>query len=744
MVMYETVHLLFFAITLFVSASLLFWVQPMFAKMVLPLLGGTPAVWNTCIVFFQAALLAGYVYAHATTAWLGVRCQALLHVGVLLLPLLALPIGVPMGWSAPVEGSPIAWLLGLLGVSVGLPFFVVSASAPMLQRWFADTGHRSAKDPYFLYGASNLGSLLALVGYPLLMEPRLRLVEQGWVWAGGYGVLLVLMLGCAVLLWRSGGERGFRGSSDEQSVLMVAGRGGGVTVGRRVRWVVWSLVPSSLMLGVTTHLSTDITPIPLLWVVPLSIYLLTFVLVFAQRPVLPHLLMVRRLPFLMLASAITIYSQATQPAWLLILLHLLTFFVAAMVCHGELAKDRPPPAHLTEFYLWMSVGGVLGGLFNALVAPLMFKTVAEYPLAMVAACLLRPTAGSEEQRPLSRWLDFLLPLTLGAITAGLVWGLQGSDLRGGQLAHILIFGLSAVVCLSFASRPIRFGLGVAAIMLGTLFYTGPFGRVVHTERSFFGVYRIMFDLEEKYILLVHGNTNHGAQSLDPARRREPLSYFYRTGPIGQVFSVFSGENAKSRVAIIGLGTGSMACYGEPGQQFTFYEIDPAVERIARDGRYFTYLRDCLPKLEVVLGDARVSLGKAPDRHYGLIVLDAFSSDAIPIHLLTREAIALYLAKLADGGILAFHISNRSLNLQPVLANLARDMGLVFLVQDDLKISEVEVNSGKEASTWVVMARKPSDLSRLAQDPRWKPLAVWPVAAVWTDDFSNILSVFNWN
>ncbi|MGH7775255.1 MAG: spermidine synthase [Candidatus Binatia bacterium] len=741
MARYGTVHLLFFTITLFISASLLFLVQPMFAKMVLPLLGGTPAVWNTCMVFFQAALLTGYVYAHATTAWLGVRRQALLHVGVLLLPLLVLPIGVPMGWSAPVEGRPILWLLGLLGVSVGLPFFVVSASAPMLQKWFADTGHRSAKDPYFLYGASNLGSLLALVGYPLLMEPRLRLAEQGWVWAGGYGLLVVLILGCAMLLWRSSVERRILGESMEgQGELL---RVAGLTVGRRVRWVALSFVPSSLMLGVTTHLSTDITPIPLLWVIPLAIYLLTFVLVFAKRAILPHQLMVRRFPFLILAAAITIFSQATQPVWLLILLHLLAFFVAAMVCHGEQAKDRPPPGHLTEFYLWMSVGGVLGGLFNALVAPLMFKTVAEYPLAMVAACLLRPSAGSEEQRPLSRWLDFLLPLTLGIITAGLVWGLQGSDLRGGQLTHILIFGLSAVVCLSFAYRPIRFGLGVGAIMLGTMFYTGPFGRVLHTERSFFGVTRIMLDLEEKYIFLVHGNTNHGAQSLDPARRLEPLSYYYRTGPGGQVFAAFSGKAAKRRVAVIGLGTGSMACYGESGQHWTFYEIDPVVERVARDPKYFTFLRECPPMIDVILGDARVSLRKAPDRHYGLIVLDAFSSDAIPIHLLTREAIQLYLTKLADGGILLFHISNRSLNLQPVVANLAEDMGLVFLVQNDLEVSEIEVKSGKEASTWVVMARKPSDLRGLAQDPRWKPLDGLP-AAVWTDDFSNILSVFNWN
>ncbi len=731
--------LVFFAITLFVSATLLFWVQPMFAKMVLPLLGGTPAVWNTCMVFFQAALLAGYGYAHVATAWLGVRRQAAIHVGLLLLPLLTLPIGIPMGWSPPVEKNPIPWLFVLLLVSVGLPFFVVSASAPMLQKWFSDTGHRSAKDPYFLYGASNLGSMLALLSYPVMIEPQLRLAEQSWVWAGGYGLLVVLTLGCAVILWRSPvvvvGQRGQGAGLDG---------GSGLTVRRRVRWVVLSFVPSSLMLGVTTHLSTDITPIPLFWVVPLALYLLTFVLAFARRPILPHLLMVRALPLVILPLLISIFLNLQQPLWLLILLHLLTFFVAAMVCHGELVKDRPPAEYLTEFYLWMSVGGVLGGLFNALVAPMVFSSVVEYSLAMVLACLLRPSTRPDEQKPLSRWLDFGLPLALGILVAGLIWAVKVSDLKPVWLSISLIFGLPSVLCFTFRDRPIRFGLGVAAVMLANVFYTSTLGHILHTERSFFGVNRIMVDPEEKYRLLFHGSTIHGWQSLDLFRSREPLSYFYRTGPIGQLFTAFSGANAKPKVAIAGLGIGSMACYGEPEQQWTFYEIDPVVERIARDPQYFTYLRDCPPKINVVLGDARLSLRRAPDRHYGFIFLDAFSSDAIPVHLLTREAIELYLTKLADGGILAFNITNRYLDLRPVLSDLARDAGLVCMAQDDSDISEAEKKSGKAASRWVVMARQQNDLSKLAQDQRWNVLTSRPGARVWTDNFSNILEVIRWH
>lgn len=743
---WRTLLLGFFAVTLFVSSALLFWVQPMFAKMVLPMLGGTPGVWNTCMVFFQGSLLAGYIYAHAATAWLGVRRQAALHVGLLLLPLSTLPIAVSMGWSPPVEENPIPWLLALLLVSVGLPFFVISASAPMLQKWFASTGHPAAKDPYFLYRASNLGSMLGLLAYPALLEPTLQLAEQSWLWSWGYGLLILLTLGCAVILWRgpvsATHSLSLGASHDSHGLLTIEDSGSGLTVSRRIRWVALSFAPSSLMLGVTTHLSTDIAAIPLLWVIPLALYLFSFVLVFARKPILSHQFMVRRLPFLILASAITIFSKATQPVWLLMPLHLLTFFVAAMVCHGEMAKDRPPTRHLTEFYLWMSVGGVLGGLFNALVAPMVFSTVVEFPLAMVAASLLLPCRSPDQQKPLSRRLDFLLPLALGLVTTGLVLALQSSWMSN-RLTHIIIFGLSALICLSFGSRPIRFGLGVGAIMLGTMYYTGPYQRILHAERSFFGVYRIMLDREEKYRLLFHGTTIHGAQSLDPAHRLEPLSYYYVTGPIGQLFATFNGTSAKPQVAVIGLGTGSLACYGKPGHHWTFYEIDPTVERIARDSRYFTYLRDCPPEIDVVLGDARLSLVKAPGRRYDLIILDAFSSDAIPLHLLTRQAMKLYLSKLAEGGILALHITNRHLNLKPVLGDLAKDMGLVSLVQGDRKISEAEKKRGKAASTWAVMARRSADLGKMAQDPRWKPLAGRSVAELWTDDFSNILSVFNW-
>jgi hypothetical protein len=735
-----------FAVTLFLSSTLLFWVQPMFAKMVLPMLGGAPAVWNICMVFFQASLLGGYVYADLAIKWFGMRRQAVLHLGFLLLPLLTLPIRVPAGWSPPVDASPVLWLLKVLSLAVGLPFFLLSASAPMLQKWFSSTDHPSAKDPYFLYVASNLGSMLGLLAYPIALEPSLRSAEQSSTWTFGYWAFVLLTVGCAVVLWT-------RPLSAEQRLRLQSPRApdanSGVTeqqlTGRqKIGWVVLSFAPASLLLGVTAHLSTDIVAIPLLWVIPLALYLFSFVLVFARKQILSYQWMVRRLPFLILASAIAIFSHATQPAWLLVPLHLLTFFVAAMVCHGELARQRPPTQYLTQFYLWLSVGGVLGGLFNALVAPLLFNQVLEYPLALVVVALLRQGTNWKSEKSFNRWLDLLSPLALGLATAGVIVALQANRLVSYRLTHLLIFGISSVVCLSFARRPIRFGLGVGALMVASTFYTGPYGNFLHTQRSFFGVHRVIFDQAGKYHLLLHGTTLHGTQSLDPTRRLEPLSYFYPTGPIGQLFSVLGERLVNPRVAVIGLGSGSLACYGKSQQSWTFYEIDPVVERLARDRKYFTYLKDCAPRVNVILGDARLSLAKEPNQHFGLIILDAFSSDAIPTHLLTREAIELYLSKLAEGGIIALHISNRHVNLRPVIGNLARNMGLSCLLQDDIQISEFEMNRGKEPSTWAVLARHTTDLGKLAQDARWKPLQGLAETNVWTDDFSNILSVMNWN
>ena len=728
-----------FAVTMFVSAALLFLVEPMFAKMVLPLLGGSAGVWAACMVFFQTVLLAGYAYANGLVRWLGKRAQVAVHAAVLLVALALLPIRVPAGWTPTVGPNPVGSLLGLLGVAVGLPFFALSATTPLLQAWFARSGHPSSADPYFLYAASNSGSLLGLICYPFLLEPWLPLGEQSRLWTYAYLLLLMLMAACIRLVWRQPQDAavGAGPPKDDATASHLTPR-------QWLRWVALAFVPSSLMLGVTTALTTDIPPIPLFWIVPLALYLLSFVLVFARKPLLSHVWLSRRMPVLILVAAIPIVLKGALPLGILLPVDLLTLFAVAMVCHGEVARSRPAAQHLTKFYLWISVGGVLGGAFNALLAPVVFTSVAELSIALVLAALLCPAIDRAEDTPRARWLDYLLPGALGVAVAVAIVELQAQGVAPGRFFNVLIFGPAAIFCLRFGSRPRRFGLGVAALILAGQLYTGPFGHILHSERSFFGVYRITDDAEKNCRVLFHGSIPHGLQSLDPSRACDPLAYYSRRGPIGQVFRAFGASPLMKEVAIIGLGAGAMACYHQPSQQFTFYEIDPTVLHIAQNRRFFTYLSDCGSPVGVVLGDARRSMRDAPAKSYGIIVLDAFSGDSIPTHLLTREAVALYLSKLSPHGVLAFHISNRYLDLRGVLANLAGDAGLPCLFNGDAPLSEDEVRRGEFSSWWVVMARSPDDLQALNDDPRWSDLRAAPGARVWTDDFSNIITILRFN
>jgi spermidine synthase len=1035
--------LLVFALTLFGSATLLFMVEPMVGKMMLPLLGGTPAVWNTCMVFFQAVLLAGYAYAHATTAWLGARKQALLHLAVLVVPfvffLIHGPLAVNKEMIAGHEDNPIPVLLLVLTLTVGLPLFVVSTTAPLLQHWFASTDHPSARDPYFLYGASNLGSMLALIGYPVLVEPHLKLAEQRFDWAVGYGVLVALVGACAAYLWlsppapatpaekqkenaatapppsqgvtrdnpgavsgkRGKGRDGRKGKAAPAPAAVapeVSPLHTPVTWPRRLRWVALAAVPSSLMLGVTTYITTDIAAISFLWVLPLGLYLLSFIIVFgkvslpAQRVavwVLPavfmaaaaalagfvlrapeqrttwdvlawgvvivagggvmllgaymsqagssnlgegllqrytvwllvvglllglvflaapaitdnlfvlwpvragavvafwfslkifqardrsplHSAMVLALPLIVLLITFLMLSELQAGITYTILLHLGALFVVAMVCHGELARDRPDPKHLTEFFLWMSVGGVLGGLFNALAAPLLFNSLVEYPLAMVAACLLLPAFGAAAKesswgrtadvamaalfvavgvalflvrlpdkdvtfKPLAtpawlwglaaaalpaaalaflalrarekrveRWLDLALPLALAVLAFGLNFGITSDRLwpqvkglalrvhmKPTTLSAMLIYGLPAVLCYTFIERSVRFGLGLGALLLAlgmcsTMEYSPLF-----QQRSFFGVMKVEEGNERAggrllhFHRLVHGTTVHGKQFTDEDMRHEPISYYDETGPVGHFCQAYNTD-ARRNMAVIGLGTGTMAAWARPGQRLTFYDIDPVVRDISftRDD-LFSFVEDARDngvQIDLVLGDARLTMERkqlSEAEKYGLLVVDAFSSDAIPIHLLTLESVRMYLSKMTEDGLLVFHISNRHLDLEPVLANIIEAEGLAGVVESD----NDEDAPGKSTSTWVVIARKPEYLARLitterwkevqkrwkdtllpacawpaggtgltaqamftygiiaqVQPPGWRPLQPDPKVGVWTDDYSNLLSVFRW-
>ncbi|HEY0738110.1 MAG TPA: fused MFS/spermidine synthase [Herpetosiphonaceae bacterium] len=728
-----------FTLTMFVSAALLFVVQPMFARMILPLLGGSPSVWNTAVVFYQVGLLGGYLYAHLTRTFLRPRQQALLHGAVILLPLLTLPIAVPAGWTPPTTTNPIPWLLLLLTVAIGLPYFVVSTSSPLLQSWFARTDHPAAHDPYFLYAASNVGSMLSLLAYPFVIEPRLALLQQSRVWSLGYGLLVLLVLLCVVVVWRSTGAQAQRPTADDQAVAAAesAEQPTALSWPRRIRWALLSAVPSSLMISVTAYLSSNIAPFPLLWIVPLALFLLTFILVFATRPPIPHWIMLRALPIVLTPLLICLAINAVEPLIVLFPLNLVTFFIATMVCHGELAADRPHARHLTEFYLWMSFGGALGGMLTALAAPVVFNSVLEYPIALVLLYLLlwRPGQQRGTARP-----DLLRALGVTGLSLVMLLILMMAGVGEGSLRLALVFGLPGMVAFSFSRRPLAYALALSALLVIGQTVDSNRRATEYAERSFFGINRVLSSPE--YMKLVHGTIVHGLQSTDPARRTEPLSYYHRTGPLGQIFERWSSAGSGQRVAVVGLGVGSAACYAQPQQEWTFYEIDPVVEQIARDERFFSYLRDCTPDAPVVLGDARLMLADAPSAAYDMIILDAYSSDAIPTHLITREALALYKSRLAPGGLLLFHISNRYLTLAPVLSTLAADAEMVALEQFNDATPE-EQAQGKSPSQWVVLAHEADDLALLNGDTRWKPLGAPAPELLWTDDFLSILNVFHW-
>ena len=771
-----TAVLLLYALTLFAGATLLFVMQPMVGKMILPLLGGTPAVWSTCLVFFQAALLGGYAYAHASTTRLRPSRQALLHLIVLAVPLAVLPLAVNPRWLRGGEANPVLDVLTLLSVSVGLPFLVVSATAPLLQQWFTRTGHPAARDPYFLYAASNLGSMLALLGYPTLVEPRLPLQGPGWLtqttlWSTGYGVLALLTALCALTLWwkPAGAAPPPQGPDDAADAPTEPGPGWP----RRLHWIALAFVPSSLLLGATTYITTDLAAVPLLWVLPLAIYLLTFILAFGRWPRALHRIVVAITLPLVLVVIFLMVSALPERIWITVLWHFGLLFVIALACHGALALDRPAPRHLTEFYLLISVGGVLGGLFNALLAPLIFSSLIEYPLVMVLACvLLRAGRGGAGlglgpgalRAAVSVLLVAALALVLYSESATLrvdfsflARVLEWSSARVGDwldpierpLNKLLIYGPPLGLAWLLRRRPLHLGLALAAVLLVAGFVDARNSDQIRQSRSFFGVLRISRDRDEKgYTELRHGTTLHGRQSLEPARRAEPLSYYQRKGPIGQLFTELDRRPGAVRMAVIGLGTGTLAAYARPADRVTFYEIDRLVRDVAFDPRYFTYAvdaRDRGASLRMELGDARIRLDAVrrdrPEERYDVILVDAFTSDAIPVHLLTREALRLYFDMLGPRGIIALHISNRYLRLEPVVANLAEDGRYARLLQHG---DTGDVRGGVEAS-WVLLARRPEDFGEMASDSRWTVATLDPEPRVgtWTDDFHNLLSVFKW-
>jgi hypothetical protein len=714
-----------YSATLALSAALVFMVQPMFARFVLPLLGGTPAVWTTAMLFFQSALLLAYLYAHWSTRRLGPRRQAALHLVLVFAALLVLPLGVPESWIPPTESSPVPWLLLLLLVSVGLPFFVVSSTAPLLQSWLADTDHPDGRDPYFLYRASNIGSVIGLLSYPLLVERALTLDEQSWMWTAGYSLLATLLTASAIVMWRSRRARPESTAAAETEPRQRVG------IGRRARWVALAFVPSSLMLGGTSAMTTNLAPIPLLWVLPLSLYLVSFILVFSRGEGAGpfHRIALYAMPPLVVLLAGVVTIGFYEPLGLIIGAHLVTFFVVALAMHGELAADRPAASQLTQFFAWVSLGGALGGVFNVIVAPNVFNSLTEYPAVLVLACVLLPMRSGSWRDELSVRKHLGAPIAVGGL--GVVLLLLTDDHTWAYRAVLIAMALA---CVAMYRNPLRFGLGVALAMVAVWALSLDDTNVIYQDRGFFGINRVEESPDGIIHSLVNGNIVHGAQI--GGIGIHPSTYHHRSGPIGQLLEALPDRSVLNQAAVVGLGAGSMACLSQTGENWTFFEIDPAVVKLASDPDLFSYLRDCDGNLEVKVGDGRLLLKEQPRDQFGLIALDAFSSDAIPIHLLTREATEMYESRLREGGVLAFHISNKYLVLEPVLGNVSRAAGLTCYAQADAKVGQRYF--GKYPSHWVAMARRERDLGRVTSDKRWHPCATEPDARPWTDDYANVV------
>ena len=710
---------------IFTAAALLFWVQPMFGKLVLPLMGGTPAVWAATLLFFQTALLAGYLYAHALGWFLPLRAQLLVHMCVLLLATLALPVGIPAGIQPPADSMPVLWLFGLFTVTVGAPYTAVAATSPLLQRWFSMSGHPAASNPYQLYVASNIGSLVGLLGYPLLIEPIAGAALQTILWSAGF-LLLVIMIGLGALALQT---RTSAATSDNAAPVAT------VTTFDRFRWVALAFVPSSLLLGVTTHITTDIAAMPLLWALPLALYLLTFIIAFADKPLVsrPILLKLETLSLVLLASIL--WFKDANAAGLAV--SLFAFFIIALARHGELVLTKPPAGNLTEFYLWMSLGGALGGLFNAIIAPMAFNTIAEYPLTLAAAAFTRLLMVPAAERWKLSATDFVLQaLALLAVTAmhTLIFDVAETP----AITVALVIAALGIAVYTFHEHAWRFALGlscVLALLLGKFDST-----LLHQERSFFGAYRIFSVPQTNQIILSHGSTIHGAQNVGEARPT-PLTYYAKEGPMGQALTALRTDAPSLRFGVVGMGTGASACYSTPADTWTFYEIDPLVVSLARDHGAFRFLKDCTPNARIVTGDARLSLADEPDAVFDVLILDAFSSDSIPTHLMTRQALQLARAKLAPDGVILFNISNRYLKLEPVVANTARAAGLTGITQF-FRSTEEQGKRMITSSHWIALSNSPEKLARIAANGKWRPLEPDATTPVWTDDYSSLIGVIS--
>jgi len=803
-----------FTLTVFLSASLLFSIQPMIAKTLLPVFGGGSSVWTTCMLFYQTLLLLGYLYAHILMTKFSRRAQMMIHGSLLVL---ALVIGVLVDTpQAPAHAStfPVPWLILQLLMISGLPFFAISSAGPLIQGWFSRTDHKRAHDPYFLYAASNAGSLIGLLAYPLIFEPNIGLINQRKFWLIGFGVFLFLAIYAASKTKKPTVEtakQAKRRRKEEARAAMVSPSpetqidedriARPITAKRRLYWVYLAFIPSTMLLGVTTYITTDVVSLPLLWVLPLVLYLVTMIIAFgahAERAVKdftrPMVLLVIGAMILLMANKL----HADGSMVLIVLIELFLLTTIGIVCHGRLAMDRPAAAHLTEFFLWMSVGGALGGLFNGIVAPLIFTTNLEYPIALVLSVSILPWStdlvdlAKDKVRRIKLFRRVGLPaIALVYVTVMGMYGLQISAwvhelFTGEELGQVSV-NISLVALVSSVPPVLVYlawkdglacSLTILIPMVAIQYNAISDSKTIYRARTFYGIHEVteqylddeVQDRVVKVHVIHHGTTIHGIQYLEPDLELEPLGYYHFNGPCGMIMDTIKSMRPDgARIGIMGLGSGAIAAHGRAQDSITFFEIDPEVERIARDPELFTFLEKAPAQIEVRLGDARKLIEEselANEEKFDLLHADAFSSDSIPTHLLTVEAINLYFDRLTDDGMIVLHISNRYLDLAPLVYELAMaTSGIPPLILEDDNIPEEE-EMYRFASIWMVIVKDPNTAIQIAEraierarvqhpemtdEAEIEKLSMGGVfipeekdrIRVWTDDYSNIISLMKW-
>jgi len=729
-----------FTVTIFLSATLLFSVQPMFTKLILPLLGGASNVWNTAMVFFQAMLLAGYIYAHLVSKYLTVKAQIVVHTCVTAAGFIFLPLAIPADIVLPESGMPTFWLLGLFGMTVGLPFFALSANAPLLQRWFSLTDHRDANDPYFLYSASNAASLIILCAYPFIIEPNTRLGGQTFSWAVGYAALLGMLIVTAVVLTRRLAP--VQRVETPEPVFVKSGWK------QKAFWIFLAFLPSSLMLGVTSYMTNNIASTPLLWIMPLALYLLTFVIVFSNKSIVTAKGLAKLFPWVVIAGFVLLaphlnvkigdvaLSTALPPIVKIPLL-LTVYFLISLYCHAILVESRPAVSGLTEFYILMSVGGVLGGIFNALIAPVIFNAIYEFILVLALVVFLRPTGIEIPKSAPNPWRLLIIGAVLGFVNI-LALLVAGANLS------VIVFMTACILVVS--SMRFNFNaaakIGMVVVLAVVAFVFDVFGSDrLYSDRSFYSLLSVKVEesADGKIHKFVHGNTFHNYQLRDPKLLHIPTSYYVEGGSIHTSVEVVRETlGGNLNIAVVGLGAGAMVCYEKPGDNWMYFEIDPAVVDLARNTEYFSYIDTCAPDADIRIGDARQKLNDVPEKSLDMVVIDAFSSNSIPAHLVTREALALYQTRMTDDGVVFFHTSNKMLDVTSVVARLAEDAGLTarYIDLDEFPGNPYASYGGRAAG--ILMGPDAVMQSVTAGDDRFLEWTSSRHVKVWTDDYSSIV------